>query len=93
MPVVQEENKVALTAANGSQGVEQPVIHTLNEPVATIHRTEVKPVIEPAFEPEPVAEKTESYMQKNRCNLQWTKKSQGKIKSRIRWKLKMKWRQ
>lgn len=64
MPVVQEENKVALTAANGSQGVEQPVIHTLNEPVATIHRTEVKPVIEPAFEPEPVAEKTESYMQK-----------------------------
>lgn len=69
MPVVQEENKVALTAANGSQGVEQPVwrepiIHSLNEPVATIHRTEVKPVIEPAFEPEPVAEKTESYMQK-----------------------------
>lgn len=64
MPVVQEENKVALTAANGSQGVEQPVIHTLNEPVATIHRTEVKPVIEPAFEPEPVAEKTENYMQK-----------------------------
>ena len=69
MPVVQEENKVALTAANGSQGVEppvwrEPVIHTLNEPVATIHRTEVKPVIESAFEPEPVAEKTESYMQK-----------------------------
>ena len=69
MPVVQEENKVALTAANGSQGVEppvwrEPVIHTLNEPVATIHRTEVKPVIEPAFEPEPVAEKTESYKQK-----------------------------
>ena len=64
MPVVQEENKVVLTAANGSQGVEPPVIHTLNEPVATIHRTEVKPVIEPAFEPEPVAEKTESYMQK-----------------------------
>lgn len=69
MPVVQEENKVALTAANGSQGVEppvwrEPVIRTLNEPVATIHRTEVKPVIEPAFEPEPVAEKTESYMQK-----------------------------
>ena len=69
MPVVQEENKVVLTAANGSQGVEppvwrEPVIHTLNEPVATIHRTEVKPVIEPAFEPEPVAEKTESYMQK-----------------------------
>lgn len=69
MPVVQEENKVVLTAANGSQGVEppvwrEPVIRTLNEPVATIHRTEVKPVIEPAFEPEPVAEKTESYMQK-----------------------------
>ena len=69
MPVVQEENKVVLTAANGSQGVEQPVwrepvIHALNEPVATIHRTEVKPVIEPAFEPEPVAEKTESYKQK-----------------------------
>ena len=69
MPVVQEENKVVLTAANGSHGVEppvwrEPVIHTLNEPVATIHRTEVKPVIEPAFEPEPVAEKTESYMQK-----------------------------
>lgn len=69
MPVVQEENKVVLTAANSSQGVEppvwrEPVIHTLNEPVATIHRTEVKPVIEPAFEPEPVAEKTESYMQK-----------------------------
>lgn len=64
MPVVQEENKVALTAANGSQGVEPPVIHTMNEPVATIHRTEVKPVIEPAFEPEPVAEKTESYKQK-----------------------------
>ena len=57
MPVVQEENKVVLTAANGSQGVEPPVIHTLNEPVATIHRTEVKPVIEPAFEPEPIAEK------------------------------------
>ena len=69
MPVIQEENKVVLTAANGSQGVEppvwrEPVIHTLNEPVATIHRTEVKPVIEPAFEPEPVAEKTESYMRK-----------------------------
>ena len=69
MPVVQEENKVELTATNGSQGVEQPVwrepvIHALNEPVATIHRTEVKPVIEPAFEPEPVAEKTESYKQK-----------------------------
>lgn len=69
MPVVQEENKVVLTAANGSHGVEppvwrEPVIHTLNEPVATIHRTEVKPVIEPAFEPEPVAEKTESYMRK-----------------------------
>lgn len=69
MPVVQEENKVVLTAANGSQGVEppvwrEPVIRTLNELVATIHRTEVKPVIEPAFEPEPVAEKTESYMQK-----------------------------
>lgn len=64
MPVVQEENKVVLTAANGSQKMEQPVIHTMNEPVATIHRTEVKPVIEPAFEPEPVAEKTESYMQK-----------------------------
>lgn len=69
MPVVQEENKVVLTATNGSQGVEQPVwrepvIHALNEPVATIHRTEVKPVIEPAFEPEPVAEKTESYKQK-----------------------------
>lgn len=62
MPVVQEENKVVLTAANGSQGVEppvwrEPVIRTLNEPVATIHRTEVKPVIEPAFEPEPIAEK------------------------------------
>lgn len=57
MPVVQEENKVALTAANGSQKMEQPVIHTMNEPVATIHRTEVKPVIEPAFEPEPIAEK------------------------------------
>ena len=69
MPVVQEENKVVLTAANGSQGVEppvwrEPVIRTLNEPVATIHRTEVKPVIESAFEPEPVAEKTENYMQK-----------------------------
>lgn len=73
MPVVQEENKVELTATNGSQGVEppvwrEPVIHTLNEPVATIHRAEVKPIIqpasEPAFEPEPVAEKTESYMQK-----------------------------
>lgn len=64
MPVVQEENKVVLTATNGSQKMEQPVIHTMNEPVATIHRTEVKPVIEPAFEPEPVAEKTESYMQK-----------------------------
>ena len=69
MPVIQEENKVVLTAANGSQGVDppvwrEPVIHTLNEPVATIHRTEVKPVIEPAFEPEPVAEKTESYMRK-----------------------------
>lgn len=64
MPVVQEENKVALTAANGSQGVEQPVIHTLNEPVATIHRAEVKPVIEPAFEPEPVAEKAESNLPK-----------------------------
>ncbi len=68
-PVIQEENKVVLTAANGSQGVEppvwrEPVIHTLNEPVATIHRTEVKSVIEPAFEPEPVAEKTESYMRK-----------------------------
>lgn len=64
MPVVQEENKVVLTATNGSQKMEQPVIHTMNEPVATIHRAEVKPVIEPAFEPEPVAEKTESYMQK-----------------------------
>lgn len=37
MPVVQEENKVALTATNGSQEMEQPVwqepvIHTLNEP-------------------------------------------------------------
>ncbi len=70
MPVVQEENKVVLTAANGSQGVEppvwrEPVIHTLNEPVATIHRTEVKPVIEPAFEPEPIAEKkAESYLPK-----------------------------
>ena len=76
MPVVQEENKVELTATNGSQGVEppvwrEPVIHTLNEPVATIHRAEVKPVepiiqpaSEPAFEPEPVAEKTESYKQK-----------------------------
>lgn len=74
MPVVQEENKVVLTAANGSQGVEppvwrEPVIRTLNEPVATIHRTEVKPVIEPAFEPEPVAEKTESYMQKEPVQL------------------------
>lgn len=69
MPVIQEENKVVLTAANGSQGVEppvwrEPVIHTLNEPVATIHRAEVKPVepiiqpaSEPAFEPEPIAEK------------------------------------
>lgn len=57
MPVVQEENKVALTAANGSQEMEQPIIHTMNEPVATIHRAEVKPVIEPAFEPEPIAEK------------------------------------
>lgn len=69
MPVVQEENKVVLTAANGSQGVEppvwrEPVIHTLNEPVATIHRTEVKPVIEPAFEPEPVTEKAESNLPK-----------------------------
>lgn len=76
MPVVQEENKVELTATNGSQGVEppvwrEPVIHTLNELVATIHRAEVKPVepiiqpaSEPAFEPEPVAEKTESYKQK-----------------------------
>lgn len=57
MPVVQEENKVVLTATNGSQKMEQPVIHTMNEPVATIHRAEVKPVIEPAFEPEPIAEK------------------------------------
>ena len=69
MPVIQEENKVALTAANGSQGVEppvwrEPVIHILNEPVATIHRAEVKPVepiiqpaSEPVFEPEPIAEK------------------------------------
>ena len=69
MPVVQEENKVVLTATNGSQEMEQqvwqePVIHTLNEPVATIHRAEVKPVepiiqpaSEPAFEPEAIAEK------------------------------------
>ena len=64
MPVVQEENKVELTATNGSQEIEQPVIHTMNEPVATIHRAEVKPVepiiqpaSEPAFEPEPIAEK------------------------------------
>ena len=64
MPVVQEENKVVLTATNGSQEMEQPVIHTMNEPVATIHRAEVKPVepiiqpaSEPAFEPEPIAEK------------------------------------
>lgn len=77
MPVVQEENKVALTAANGSQGVEQPVwrepvIHTLNEPVATIHRAEVKPVepiiqpaSEPVFEPEPIAvKKAESNLPK-----------------------------
>lgn len=71
MPVVQEENKVVLTATNGSQKMEQPVIHTMNEPVATIHRAEVKPVepiiqpaSEPVFEPEPVAEKTENYMQK-----------------------------
>lgn len=64
MPVVQEENKVVLTATNGSQKMEQPVIHTMNEPVATIHRTEVKPVIEPAFEPEPVAEKAESNLPK-----------------------------
>ena len=61
MPVVQEENKVVLTATNGSQEMEQPVIHTMNEPVATIHRAEVKPVepiIQPAseaaFEPEDV---------------------------------------
>ena len=77
MPVVQEENKVALTATNGSQEMEQPVwqepvIHTLNEPVATIHRAEVKPVepiihpaSEPAFEPEPIAEpKAESNLPK-----------------------------
>lgn len=64
MPVVQEENKVVLTATNGSQEMEQPVIHTMNEPVATIHRAEVKPVIEPAFEPEPVAEKAESNLPK-----------------------------
>ena len=46
MPVVQEENKVALTAANGSQEMEQPVwqepvIHTLNEP---------EPIAEPKAE-------------------------------------------
>lgn len=77
MPVVQEENKVALTATNGSQKMEQPVwqepvIHTLNEPVATIHRAEVKtvepiihPASEPAFEPEPIAEpKAESNLPK-----------------------------
>lgn len=77
MPVVQEENKVALTATNGSQEMEQPVwqepvIHTLNEPVATIYRAEVKPVepiihpaSEPAFEPELIAEpKAESNLPK-----------------------------
>ena len=46
MPVVQEENKVALTATNGSQEMEQPVwqepvIHTLNEP---------EPIAEPKAE-------------------------------------------
>lgn len=46
MPVVQEENKVALTATNGSQKMEQPVwqepvIHTLNEP---------EPIAEPKAE-------------------------------------------
>lgn len=46
MPVVQEENKVALTATNGSQEMEQPVwqepvIHTLNEP---------EPIAEPKTE-------------------------------------------
>ena len=49
MPVVQEENKVALTATNGSQEVE-PIIHPASEPV---------------FEPEPIAEpKAESNLPK-----------------------------
>ena len=49
MPVVQEENKVALTATNGSQEVE-PIIHPASEPV---------------FEPEPIAEpKVESNLPK-----------------------------
>ena len=64
--------KVVLTAANGSQKMEQPVIHTMNEPVATIHRAEVKPVepiiqpaSEPVFEPEAIAEpNAESNLQK-----------------------------
>lgn len=49
MPVVQEENKVALTATNGSQEVE-PIIHPASELV---------------FEPEPIAEpKAESNLPK-----------------------------